>query len=61
MIFIFPQVSYLYSNRRFFVPFGWWANPVPAASSTAWALLVERGFNPFQLKQLANVEMESNV
>jgi hypothetical protein len=39
--------AYLYSNRRFFIPFGWWANPVPSLVSTAWIILLDRGYNPF--------------
>jgi len=39
--------AYLYSNRRFFIPFGWWANPVPSLVSTAWVILLDRGYNPF--------------
>jgi len=41
--------SYLYANKRFFIPWGWYANPIGATSSTAWAVLNEFNYNPFQL------------
>lgn len=42
-------MSYLYSNKRFFIPFGWWANPIPCIASSAWILIIDMGFNPFTL------------
>ena len=42
-------VGYLYSNRRQWIPWGWYANPCPSQAATAWALLVNCGFNPFEL------------
>jgi hypothetical protein len=41
--------SYLYANKRFFIPWGWYANPIGATSSTAWAVLNDFDFDPFQL------------
>jgi len=41
--------SYLYANRRFFIPWGWYANPIGATSSTAWAVLYDLNFEPFTL------------
>jgi hypothetical protein len=41
--------SYLYANRRFFIPWGWYANPIGATSSTGWAVLYDFMYNPFQL------------
>jgi len=38
-----------YSNIRYFIPFGWWANPIPSMASTGWAVLVDKGYNPFVL------------
>jgi hypothetical protein len=38
---------YLYCSRRYFIPFGWYANPLPSTSSTAWAILVADHFDPF--------------
>jgi len=41
--------SYLYANNRFFIPWGWYANPIGATSSTGWAVFNEFDYNPFQL------------
>jgi len=38
-----------YSNKRYFIPFGWWANPLPSVASTGWAVMVDSEFNPFHL------------
>lgn len=43
------SIAYLYSNRRFFIPFGWWANPVPSLMSSAWVLMIDKDYNPFVL------------
>ncbi|MGH7197127.1 MAG: hypothetical protein ACREH5_00060 [Candidatus Omnitrophota bacterium] len=43
------SVAYWYANRRSFIPFGWWANPIPSLVSTAWVVLIDREFNPFIL------------
>jgi hypothetical protein len=44
----FPDGSYVYANKRFFIPWGWFANPVAATCSTAWSVMQERNFNPFE-------------
>jgi len=41
--------SYLYANKRFFIPWGWYANPIGATSSTAWAVLNDFLYDPFIL------------
>jgi len=41
--------SYLYANKRFFIPWGWYANPLGATSSTGWAVFNDWGYNPFVL------------
>jgi len=43
--------SYLYANRRFFIPFapGWWSNALPSLASTAWVYFIQNQFNPFRL------------
>ena len=43
----FPDGSYVYANRRFFIPWGWFSNPISATCSTAWSVLQERNFDPF--------------
>eukprot|EP01061_Rhynchopus_euleeides_P001134 TRINITY_DN1080_c0_g1_i1.p2 TRINITY_DN1080_c0_g1~~TRINITY_DN1080_c0_g1_i1.p2 ORF type:complete len:653 (+),score=270.60 TRINITY_DN1080_c0_g1_i1:51-2009(+) len=44
----FPDGSYVYANRRFFIPWGWFSNPISSTCSTAWSVLQERNFNPFE-------------
>jgi len=39
----------LYANKRYFIPFGWWANPLMSSASTGWTVLVDSAFNPFYL------------
>jgi len=41
--------SYLYANKRFFIPWGWYANPLGATSSTGWAVFYDWMYNPFEL------------
>lgn len=41
--------SYLYANDRFFIPWGWYANPIGATCSTAWAVMHDYDYNPFIL------------
>eukprot|EP01121_Diplochlamys_sp_Union-15-3_P018287 TRINITY_DN6630_c0_g1_i2.p1 TRINITY_DN6630_c0_g1~~TRINITY_DN6630_c0_g1_i2.p1 ORF type:complete len:529 (-),score=60.96 TRINITY_DN6630_c0_g1_i2:32-1618(-) len=43
------SLGVLYSNKRYYIPFGWWANPLLASSSTGWAVLVDKSYNPFYL------------
>lgn len=38
---------YLYASKRYLIPFGWYANPIPSTSSTAWIIMVKAGYNPF--------------
>lgn len=39
--------AYLYASKRYMIPFGWYANPLPSTSSTAWMVMVANGFDPF--------------
>jgi len=41
--------SYLYANDRFFIPWGWYANPIGATCSTSWSVMDNFNFNPFTL------------
>jgi hypothetical protein len=41
--------AYFYSNERYFIPFGWWANPIPNLASSSWMILTDLKFNPFVL------------
>ncbi|GJM06334.1 MAG: hypothetical protein DHS20C10_00680 [marine bacterium B5-7] len=38
---------YLYASKRYMIPFGWYANPIPSTCSTSWMLMVADHFNPF--------------
>jgi hypothetical protein len=38
---------YLYASRRYFIPFGWYANPIPSTCSTAWMVMLADHFDPF--------------
>jgi hypothetical protein len=38
---------YLYSSKRYFVPFGWYGNPIPSTAASAWVILVADHFDPF--------------
>ena len=42
-------LGYLYANSRANIPFGWYSNAMPATASTAWALMLEKGYSPFIL------------
>ncbi len=42
-----PTRPYLYASKRYFVPFGWYANPLPSTCSTAWMIMVVNHYNPF--------------
>lgn len=38
---------YNYANMRSETGFGWFANPIPSTTSTAWGIMAFRGYNPF--------------
>jgi hypothetical protein len=38
---------YIYSSRRYQIPFGWYGNPIPSTSSTAWVILIADEYDPF--------------
>jgi len=44
-----PLTAVVYANKRYWIPFGWWANPLLATSSTGWAVMVDSNYNPFYL------------
>jgi hypothetical protein len=43
------RLSYLYANKRAFIPFGWYSNKASATASTGWSLMVNSCFNPLEL------------
>ena len=42
------QLAFLYCSKRYFIPFGWFGNPLPSAASTTWPVMLHYTFNPFQ-------------
>jgi len=46
----------LYTNKRYWIPFGWWANPVISTASTGWAIAIDKNFNPMYLGGSYNVD-----
>jgi len=42
-------IGVLYANKRYWIPFGWWANPVLSTVSTSWTVLVDSEYNPLHL------------
>jgi len=45
---------YLYASRRHFIPFGWFANPLPSTCSTAWVVMIANRFDPFGVDGVPN-------
>lgn len=43
------QLAFLYASKRYYIPFGWYANPIPSTTSTSWAIYLHYEYNPFQL------------
>ena len=42
-----PTRPFLYASKRYLIPFGWYANPIPSTCATAWTIMVAAGYNPF--------------
>ncbi|MBW4464906.1 MAG: hypothetical protein KME07_05635 [Pegethrix bostrychoides GSE-TBD4-15B] len=42
-------LAFLYASKRYSIPFGWYANPIPSTTSTSWAIFLHYDYNPFQL------------
>jgi hypothetical protein len=38
---------YLYASRRYHIPFGWYANPLPSTAATAWVIMIADRYDPF--------------
>jgi hypothetical protein len=38
---------YLYASKRYLIPFGWYANPLPSTCSTAWIIMLADHYDPF--------------
>ncbi|MBI2811989.1 MAG: hypothetical protein HYX67_14330, partial [Candidatus Melainabacteria bacterium] len=41
------KIAFLYASKRYMIPFGWFANPIPSTTSTSWAVMLHYNFNPF--------------
>jgi len=39
----------VYASKRYWIPFGWWANRLLSTASTSWTVLLESNYNPFFL------------
>jgi hypothetical protein len=46
-LFTLSTKPYLYASRRYMIPFGWYANPIPSTCATAWMIMVTNHYNPF--------------
>ena len=46
-LFKLSTKPYLYASKRYLIPFGWYANPIPSTCATAWMVMVANGYNPF--------------
>lgn len=38
---------YLYASKRYFIPFGWYANPLPSTCATSWIIMLVDHYDPF--------------
>ena len=38
---------YLYASKRYFIPFGWYANPLPSTCATSWMIMLADHYDPF--------------
>jgi hypothetical protein len=41
------KLAFLYASKRYTIPFGWIANPIPSTASTTWMVFLYYNFNPF--------------
>ena len=43
------KLAFVYASKRYFIPFGWFANPIPSVTSTSWVMMLDQNFNPFKI------------
>lgn len=43
------KLAFVYASKRYMIPFGWFANPLPSTTSTSWVIMLHYNFNPFKL------------
>ncbi len=53
------KLAFLYSSKRYAIPFGWFANPIPSTTSTSWAVMLHYNFNPFHPKGVYDALLKS--
>jgi len=41
------KLAFIYASKRYFIPFGWYSNPLPSTTSTSWSLMLHYNYNPF--------------
>ncbi len=39
--------AYVYASKRYEIPFGWYANPLPSTCATAWMIMIAHRYDPF--------------
>ena len=42
-----PTRPYVYASKRYLIPFGWYANPMPSTCATAWMIMLANRYDPF--------------
>ncbi len=43
------KLAFIYASKRYMIPFGWFANPLPSTTSTSWVVMLHFNFNPFKV------------
>ncbi len=43
------KLAFIYGSKRYMIPFGWFANPLPSTTSTSWLIMLHYNFNPFKI------------
>lgn len=41
------KLAFIYASKRYFIPFGWYSNPLPSTTSISWSLMLHYNYNPF--------------
>jgi hypothetical protein len=55
------RLGFMYASKRYAIPFGWYANPLPSMASTSWAVMLNYDFNPFSLGGSYKSNFEANT
>ena len=43
------KLGFIYAQKRYLIPFGWWANPLPSTTSSSWPIMLYYNYDPFKL------------